>query len=286
MRTKSVVALVGLICLIGGCTYSGNIDKSFYQPSSRDDLQGGKIPLSAAVVLDEGLRKVNFRATANGYSVDIPLGEPLAQAIEQELGTIFRRSGIVGAPKAGEYDLYVYPKVGWIETYRNQLNGDLQYLVKLKATVKDIDRQFTVFVFETKKRANYSPPAEAKGAQILTGASLYILAPLTVPLTTQAVGSEAKDVIGATIIDLVKEFGEALVEDGSVRDYAALRHTDAAPGASAAAPAAPSPRAKSMHDDLLDGVVTIRTADSQALAAVHEFLRFQIRDHRTGDPLE
>jgi hypothetical protein len=34
------------------------------------------------------------------------------------------------------------------------------------------------------------------------------------------------------------------------------------------------------------GVVTIRTPDSQALAAVHEFLRFQIRDHRTGDPLE
>ena len=34
------------------------------------------------------------------------------------------------------------------------------------------------------------------------------------------------------------------------------------------------------------GVVTIRTADSQALAAVHEFLRFQIRDHGTADPLE
>jgi len=34
------------------------------------------------------------------------------------------------------------------------------------------------------------------------------------------------------------------------------------------------------------GVVTIRTADREALAAVHEFLRFQIRDHGTGDPSE
>jgi hypothetical protein len=34
------------------------------------------------------------------------------------------------------------------------------------------------------------------------------------------------------------------------------------------------------------GVVTISTADRQALAAVHEFLRFQIRDHGTADPLE
>lgn len=32
------------------------------------------------------------------------------------------------------------------------------------------------------------------------------------------------------------------------------------------------------------GVVTIATADPEALVAVHEFLRFQIRDHGTGDP--
>jgi hypothetical protein len=32
--------------------------------------------------------------------------------------------------------------------------------------------------------------------------------------------------------------------------------------------------------------VRIETSDEQALSAVHEFLRFQIRDHETGDPLE
>lgn len=31
--------------------------------------------------------------------------------------------------------------------------------------------------------------------------------------------------------------------------------------------------------------VRIATTNSEALAAVHEFLRFQIKDHRTGDPL-
>ncbi len=34
------------------------------------------------------------------------------------------------------------------------------------------------------------------------------------------------------------------------------------------------------------GRVRIRTANPDALAAVHEFLRFQISDHQTGDPLE
>lgn len=32
--------------------------------------------------------------------------------------------------------------------------------------------------------------------------------------------------------------------------------------------------------------VSLSTEDANALAAIHEFLRFQINDHKTGDPLE
>lgn len=34
------------------------------------------------------------------------------------------------------------------------------------------------------------------------------------------------------------------------------------------------------------GTVTIATADAAAIAAVHDFLRFQISDHGTGDPVQ
>ena len=34
------------------------------------------------------------------------------------------------------------------------------------------------------------------------------------------------------------------------------------------------------------GAVRIVTKNAEAVAAVHEFLKFQITDHRTGDPLE
>ncbi len=34
------------------------------------------------------------------------------------------------------------------------------------------------------------------------------------------------------------------------------------------------------------GLVRISTRDARALAAIHEFLRFQIRDHGTNDPVE
>jgi hypothetical protein len=34
------------------------------------------------------------------------------------------------------------------------------------------------------------------------------------------------------------------------------------------------------------GCVRIRTKSSEALAAIHEFLRYQISDHQTGDPMK
>jgi hypothetical protein len=32
--------------------------------------------------------------------------------------------------------------------------------------------------------------------------------------------------------------------------------------------------------------IQISTANAQALQAIHEFLKFQIKEHMTGDPLE
>ncbi len=41
------------------------------------------------------------------------------------------------------------------------------------------------------------------------------------------------------------------------------------------------------YEDLPSGAkVLVTTADAEALAALHAFLRFQITEHRTGDPLE
>lgn len=42
----------------------------------------------------------------------------------------------------------------------------------------------------------------------------------------------------------------------------------------------------SYEDTPRGGRVRITTDDARALAAVHAFLRFQIEDHRTGDPLD
>lgn len=41
------------------------------------------------------------------------------------------------------------------------------------------------------------------------------------------------------------------------------------------------------YEELLDGArVRIQTKNSEALQAIHQFLKFQIREHHTGDSVE
>jgi S1-C subfamily serine protease len=267
LRQGVRITLIALAGLIGGCTYNGKLDQSFHTPTPRQSLEGGRVPLSIAVVHGAALQRSYFVAAANGYAVNIPLGEPLAAALQAELAGIFAKSGIVEDAGKADYDLYVYPEVKWIEVYRDRTIGHLRYKAWFGATIRSGRYKYAVSDFETTRTVDYTPPGEAVGAQVLTGASLFLLAPLTVPLTTQAVGGRAKELIGETITEMVHAFGDTLAKSGRVRDYAALLQRGAEPGApvpavtmSAAANLPPAKRAGSKYDAFLDSVVTIRTA--------------------------
>jgi hypothetical protein len=192
LRQGVRITLIALAGLIGGCTYNGKLDQSFHTPTPRQSLEGGRVPLSIAVVHGAALQRSYFVAAANGYAVNIPLGEPLAAALQAELAGIFAKSGIVEDAGKADYDLYVYPEVKWIEVYRDRTIGHLRYKAWFGATIRSGRYKYAVSDFETTRTVDYTPPGEAVGAQVLTGASLFLLAPLTVPLTTQAVGGRAK----------------------------------------------------------------------------------------------
>jgi hypothetical protein len=67
-------------------------------------------------------------------------------------------------------------------------------------------------------------------------------------------------------------------------DKPVATHGELPPGA--AAMAAGKARISYRYEERPDGAsVVIETADASALAAIHEFLRYQIVEHRTGDPL-
>ncbi len=258
------LALLALPALIGGCTYNGQLESSFYTPSPHADLYGQKFPMSIAVVEGPRLKSATFSASAGGHAVEIPLGDPLCGAIEAELRNIFAKTAIVDDAKKGEFDLYVYPEIDWVEVYRNTSRGVLGYRVKFQAQVRNVRNHYTVHKFATEKAVLYTPPPEALGAQAVMGASLFLLAPVTIPITTQAVGEKAKELIGGR---LRKSFTSSAIrwrktERSAMSPPSTLLPPDTGAAASAApARASVAKRRKSKYDALLDAVVKIRTAD-------------------------
>lgn len=266
------LAIVLLVSIAGtfaaGCTYTGELEKSFHKADARDDLERGKIPLSVAIVRSAKLASRRFKAAAGGHGVDIPVGPPMIDALQAELATIFETVVVVDRTKSATQDILVKPDFIWKETYRDR-RGHLDFAVAFVADMKLRKPEMLIERYKAAEKVSYSPPAGAVAAQMLQGASVYLLSPLTMPLTTEAVGAEAKKLIGETISKLVSKLGDDLVEDGKARGYADLvKRSQTDPNRVAARkslPAEPRPpkRRKSKYDRFMDAVVTIRRAEGQ-----------------------
>ncbi|MCG8547129.1 MAG: S1C family serine protease, partial [Alphaproteobacteria bacterium] len=269
LRARSMVVSVALAAIVAGCTYSGALEQTFHEAKPRIDLDGDKIALSAAVVNGPELQSTKFATFGGFHGVDIPIGDAVAKSVEAELATIFTETTIITDVKGKTNDVFVYPKIEWTETYRDSYRGVFRYDTKLSLIIKSKDRRYTVAKFVATDEVRYVPPAEALGAQALQGASLMVLSPITIPFTTHAVGQEAKRKIGGSISKMVRKIGDELAEDERIREYAAITSQESSSatstGGSTVANVSKLPRykrAKSKYDDLLDGVVVIRTAEA------------------------
>jgi hypothetical protein len=89
-----------------------------------------------------------------------------------------------------------------------------------------------------------------------------------------------RDAIRAHLPHIAQMFAE-----GNFATPMLVHQTQAVPGTEAMA-AAKSRITYRYRETPLGGRLDITTTDTAALKAVHEFLRFQITDHKTGDSLE
>jgi hypothetical protein len=214
-------ALISAALFIGGCTYDGTLEKSFYQ-SKRTNSGAGLTDLKVAVVNDASLQKTKFAAFNGFHGVDIAVGDSIAEAVRAELQTLFKVVDVVKSEDAAAYDIYAYPRLGWAEKYRNARNGHMIFDVRLDLKIKGSTGNMTLGEFHAKDRVQYYPPAEAIGAQAVTGGTLFLASPLTVPFTTWSIGKEAKRVIHKSLQKLVSAVGKKVEKSGQFASYHAM----------------------------------------------------------------
>lgn len=251
-------ALVIAALMIGGCTYDGTLEKAFYK-SQRPDAGAKRTDLKVAVVNDAKLRETKFAAFNGFHGVDIAVGDSLAEAVRTELKTLFKVVAVVETEDAGDYDLYAYPALRWVEKYRNIGNGRMIFDVTLDLKFKGSTGNMTLAEFHAKDRVEYYPPAEAIGAQAVTGGTLFLASPITVPFTTWSIGKEAKRVIHKSFGKLVAAIGEKVERSSQFASYYAMTRPRAV--AKTAPASFGYKKLTSPYDKFLQGVVVIQQSE-------------------------
>jgi S1-C subfamily serine protease len=226
------------------------------------------LPISVALVKNKTLQSATFRAHGGGHSVDIAYYDALTAAIHGALAHVFSATRLVDDPTAAaKNEVLAEYGLKYRETYRNDWSGHYGFETLLTVRLKDSDSGLLIAEAQHIEQVRYAPPPEATAAAVVTGGSLFLLSPITIPLTTIAVGREAERLIGEAIKTSVTAIGEKLLTDS--RLIARARAIDigaAVPAAGATTPTASGSPAQppSKYDDFLNAVAVVRSSKGVA----------------------
>jgi S1-C subfamily serine protease len=265
-RSRAVLAALaaGLaLCGLPGCTYHSTLDSKFYTARDAGRTNQEKIPLKVALFKDPELDKLTLAEANGGHGVDIKLGDAVLSSLKTEMDSLFESVTIVNAPAeavAAQADTVAFFVLDWRRVSADVQAGQFSYLVLLQVQLRDRAGKYEIGNYRSIKPVDYTPTAAAKAGAFATGASLFLLAPIIVPLTTQAVGDRAEEVAKQAITDVVRAVGAQMAADDSLRDYRSV--ATAAPGslpASRDGVAHAYARPSSPYDRFLDAVVVVST---------------------------
>lgn len=265
-RSRAVLAAlaVGLaLCGLPGCTYHSTLDSKFYTARVAGRSSEDKIPLKIALFKDPDLEKLTLSESGGGHGVEIKLGEAVLSSLKTEMDSLFEAVTIVNTPaeaKAAQADAVALFIMDWQRVSADINTGRFSYLVLLQVRLKDPALKYEIGNYRSVRPIEYRPSAAAQAGAFATGASLFLLAPITVPLTTEAVGDQAEEVAKQAITAVVRGVGAQIAADGALRDYRSVASaTPGAPPTSRDDVARAYARPSSPYDRFLDAVVVVST---------------------------
>src|SRR5262249_43924118 len=208
MKERATIACIMFFVpvLNTSSTYHGDLRSDFYQPQKT--LVEQKLPLRVALVKEFDDSVFQYRGN---HSVEIQLSPGLVDASKKALEVVFQTVEVIDSPlsRSGN-DLLAFVKFEARETYRNDFSGRVNFDARLSLALKDQKSKTLVSSFQTSTPAAYSPSAEAYTASFLTGFSLFLLSPVTIPWTTNALGRDAETLLEETLAKLLRTLVQRL----------------------------------------------------------------------------
>jgi S1-C subfamily serine protease len=211
-----------------------------------------KIPASVTFIASDQLREFAFMSRQDERDVNIKVGEAIISAYVRQLSEIFESVEVAESPRrARSTDLVAHLSAEWTSA------GYSTYFFTSQLSLYDGETKIRISKYEDQRHIKYSAPAAVWGLAALTVASVFILSPITTPLTTQAIGSETETLLKDVVDGSAKAIRYAIENDYEVERYIEASRR----GSSRLAAPHERTQAASPLDHLLNSVFVIRAGD-------------------------
>ena len=211
MRNNSYVLLASLmLLLVTSCAYHGSLKKDFYKSSP---FHIGKIPLSVAID-DSGRRITTVQATGGlGDSYHINAKDGLVTATKKALETIFEKVKILDSGSNNGINFIVEPSLKVNLVSKSLGSGRQVFVSELCLIFRDPKNGSVVANYCDKRSIEIAPSSSTNALSFLTGFSLFILSPITIPAIAQIEGKH-----GVSLLEQALAKSIDIVSDDIVRD--------------------------------------------------------------------
>jgi len=210
-HVKSAVAsvlILSLFVLFGCSTAVIKVDK--FTPSSP---QAQKLPLKVALVVDKQSKPQPVSLNFQLYGVDVvPEFEPgLSEAFKKELDGLFEEVTLVeNASQAKDKDLIVSASA------RLKESGMMALECRMEVIFRDAYTNTVVTRLERAESINTKPPASVGAFAFLTGLSLFMGAPIFLPLAAMTHGDKITEELQTAIPEIIRTIGKDVTFDRGI----------------------------------------------------------------------
>ena len=237
-----------LLCLgLAACHYTGSVEPFGYEGHPAHQK------IDAVVAYRSSSSKVQaLQLSATFSSYELNVGTAVDKAIMDILGNRFRE--VRQFPCEGAAILFEPACVIPVRSF-DAWSGNVGIDVKLKLLAIDLATGEVGEVFEVAEPMNYSPPGTSMLLGFLTGASLFLLSPITMPLDAYVNGRKAIGDLRGTLMRMMRVLDEEM-ESKKAR-LAGLASSMTPDEVQEHSPAVPSP--PSRYDAILDCVAGVKS---------------------------
>jgi hypothetical protein len=209
---KYLLPLILIASFLASCSYNAKI---LAPEDATIANQKARYNFKAAIVVTTQQKKETADLHVDIADVHLTPFPGLYRVMQEKMRRVFAKVDVVEEKDLAreKYDVLIYT------AYQAEMN-DLVFYIGISTAGYDSRNGNELFKTSNLQQEKYKIPAGALIGTVVTGATLFVLSPITLPLTAHSIGSYSEEKITNLFSNSMDETVDALLRDQSLWAYA------------------------------------------------------------------